>query len=30
MPFAHPHFKEVLDALDFVVTNNYSARGELV
>jgi len=30
MPFARPHFKEVLGALDFVVKNSYPARGELV
>jgi len=30
MPFARPHFREVLGALDFVVTNNYPARGELI
>jgi peroxiredoxin len=30
MPFARPHFREVLGALDFVVTNDYPARGELV
>jgi peroxiredoxin len=30
MPFARPHFREVLGALGFVLTNNYPARGELV
>ena len=28
MPFARPHFKEILAAIDFVVENNYPARGE--
>lgn len=28
MPFARPHFDEVLGAIDFVVKNNYPARGE--
>jgi len=28
MPFARPHFAEILSALDFVVKNNYPARGE--
>lgn len=28
MPFARPHFAEVLQALDFVLANNYPARGE--
>lgn len=29
MPFARPHFKEILGALGFVVDNDYPARGEL-
>ncbi len=29
MPFARPHFAEMLTALDFVVKNDYPARGEL-
>ncbi|MDH5354621.1 MAG: AhpC/TSA family protein [Gammaproteobacteria bacterium] len=29
MPFARPHFKEILGALGFVVANDYPARGEL-
>ena len=29
MPFARPHFKEMLGALDFVMANDYPARGEL-
>ncbi len=28
MPFARPHFKEILGALDFVIANDYPARGE--
>lgn len=28
MPFARPHFKELLTALDFIITNDYPARGE--
>lgn len=28
MPFARPHFKEMLSAIDFVLTKNYPARGE--
>lgn len=28
MPFARPHFKDVLTALDFIVKNDYPARGE--
>jgi peroxiredoxin len=28
MPFARPHFKEVLAGLDFVIKNDYPARGE--
>ncbi|MFT7223864.1 MAG: peroxiredoxin [Cellvibrionaceae bacterium] len=30
MPFARPHFREVLGALGFVIENDYPARGELV
>ena len=29
MPFARPHFREVLGALGFVLANDYPARGEL-
>ena len=28
MPFARPHFDEVLSAIDFVLSKNYEARGE--
>jgi peroxiredoxin len=28
MPFARPNFKEILGALDFVIENDYPARGE--
>lgn len=28
MPFARPHFKEILQALDFFKQHNYPARGE--
>ena len=28
MPFARPHFSELLGALDFAIKNNYPARGE--
>jgi hypothetical protein len=28
MPFARPNFSEMLQALDFVIKNNYPARGE--
>ena len=28
MPFARPHFKEVLSAIEFIVAKNYPARGE--
>ncbi len=28
MPFARPHFKEVMSAVDFIVEKNYPARGE--
>lgn len=30
MPFARPHFGELLQALDFVIKNDYPARGEWV
>jgi peroxiredoxin len=30
MPFARPHFADILTALDFVVEKNYPARGEVV
>jgi peroxiredoxin len=30
MPFARPHFDELLAAIDFAVANNYPARGEYV
>jgi peroxiredoxin len=29
MPFARPHFSDILPAIDFVVKNNYPARGEV-
>lgn len=29
MPFARPHFQDILGAIDFVVKNNYPARGEV-
>ena len=29
MPFARPHFKEMLGGLDFVIKNDYPARGEV-
>jgi peroxiredoxin len=29
MPFARPHFADVLGALDFVIAKNYPARGEV-
>ena len=29
MPFARPHFSEILAAIDFVLKNNYPARGEV-
>ena len=29
MPFARPHFREMLGAIDFVLANDYPARGEL-
>jgi peroxiredoxin len=28
MPFARPHFKEVLSAIDFIIAKDYPARGE--
>jgi peroxiredoxin len=28
MPFARPHFNEIAQAIDFVVSKNYPARGE--
>jgi peroxiredoxin len=28
MPFARPHFKDMLGAIDFVIAKNYPARGE--
>jgi hypothetical protein len=28
MPFARPHFNEMLTAIDFVLKNGYPARGE--
>lgn len=28
MPFARPHFREVMQAIDFVVSKDYPARGE--
>ncbi|RVU30019.1 MULTISPECIES: peroxiredoxin-like family protein [Neptunomonas] len=30
MPFARPHFKEILTALDFAIDKGYPARGEVV
>lgn len=30
MPFARPHFKEVLAGLDFVIKADYPARGEIL
>lgn len=30
MPFARPHFKEVLGAVEFAVAKSYPARGELI
>jgi peroxiredoxin len=29
MPFARPHFRELLSAIDFVIAKNYPARGEV-
>jgi len=28
MPFVRPHFSELVGALDFIIANNYPARGE--
>ena len=28
MPFARPHFSELVGALDFAIANDYPARGE--
>ena len=28
MPFARPHFRDILAALDFVIEKDYPARGE--
>ncbi|MFN7087813.1 MAG: AhpC/TSA family protein, partial [Burkholderiales bacterium] len=28
MPFARPHFRDMLAAIDFVIKNDYPARGE--
>jgi hypothetical protein len=28
MPFARPHFSEILAAIDFIIKNDYPARGE--
>ena len=30
MPFARPHFTDILGALDFVIAKNYPARGEVM
>jgi peroxiredoxin len=30
MPFARPHFADILAAIDYVLKNNYPARGEVV
>jgi len=30
MPFARPHFADILAAIDFVAKNNYPARGEVM
>jgi peroxiredoxin len=30
MPFARPRFADVLEALDFVIENDYPARGEVI
>lgn len=30
MPFARPHFADIVGAIDFVVQKNYPARGEIV
>ncbi|MCU0769463.1 MAG: hypothetical protein MUD07_08855 [Burkholderiaceae bacterium] len=28
MPFARPHFADMLPAIDYVIKNDYPARGE--
>ncbi len=28
MPFARTHFSEILGAIDFIIKNDYPARGE--
>jgi hypothetical protein len=28
MPFARPHFTEILTSIDFAIKNDYPARGE--
>jgi hypothetical protein len=30
MPFARPHFDDILKALEFVIAKTYPARGEVV
>jgi hypothetical protein len=30
MPFARPVFKEMLSAIDFIIKNDYPARGEVL
>jgi hypothetical protein len=30
MPFARPHFQDILGAIDFVVAKNYPGRGEVL
>jgi peroxiredoxin len=30
MPFARPHFADILTAIDYVLKNNYPARGEVM
>lgn len=30
MPFARPHFEDILTAIDFVMKRDYPARGEVV
>lgn len=29
MPFARPHFRELLNAIDFIISRDYPARGEV-
>lgn len=29
IPFARPHFRELLSAVDFVIAKDYPARGEV-